>query len=221
MAARGRSACRPWRTRSSRVRSPQGVVGEVLSAVYEVDFVGFAPNLPAGGFRPGRNPHTALDALHTAIMSRRVNRVLDADIRSFFAEVDHEWHLRMLAHRIADPRILKLPASSGWRAVAAGRGPRERRVHGNRQGDEARGTPQGADISPPLANIVLHYVLDPGSRCFPVQQWRRRRLPGRVVIGRYADDFVIGFQREADARAMPSALGERLASYGGKWVMTV
>ena len=172
----------------------QGAVAEVLSAVYEVDFVGFSY-----GFRPGRNPHMALDALHTAIMSQRVNWVLDADIRSFFDSVDHEWLLRMLAHRIADPRILKLVEL--WLRAGV--------LESGEWKETDRGTPQGAGISPLLANIVLHYVLD-----LWVQQWRRRRARGRVVIVRYADDFVIGFQREAEARAMLSELGERLAVFG-------
>jgi group II intron reverse transcriptase/maturase len=170
------------------------VAGEVLSAVYEADFVGFSY-----GFRPGRNPHMALDALHTAIMSQRVNWVLDADIRSFFDSVDHEWLLRMLAHRIADPRILKLVEL--WLRAGV--------LESGEWKETDRGTPQGAGISPLLANIVLHYVPD-----LWVQQWRRRRVPDRVVIVRYADDFVIGFQREAEARAMLSELGERLAVFG-------
>ena len=134
-----------------------------------------------------------------------MNWVLDADIRSFFDSVDHEWHLRMLAHRIADPRILKLVELE-----AAGRCPRERRVEGNRQGDEARG--RASARSSPTSSCTTSSIPDPGR--LRVQQWRRRRVPGRVVIVRYADDFVIGFQREADARAMLSELGERLAVFG-------
>lgn len=172
----------------------QGAVVEVLSAVYEADFVGFSY-----GFRPGRSPHMALDALHTAIMSQRVNWVLDADIRSFFDSVDHEWLLRMLAHRIADPRILRLVEL--WLRAGV--------LESGEWKETKRGTPQGAGISPLLANIVLHYVLD-----LWVQQWRRRKARGRVVIVRYADDFVMGFEREADARAMLVELGERLAVFG-------
>lgn len=143
-------------------------------------------------------------------MSLHVNWVLDADIRSFFDSVDHEWHLRMLAHRIADPRILRLPASAGWEGVAAGRHPRERRVEGNRQGDEARG--RASARSSPTSSCTTFSIPDPGSS--RVQQWRRRRARGRVVIVRYADDFVIGFQREAERLAMLSELGERLAVFG-------
>ena len=172
----------------------QGAVAEMLSAIYEVDFLGFSY-----GFRPGRNPHQALSSLHTAIMSQRVNWVLDADIRSFFDSVDHEWLLRMLAHRVADPRVLRLVRmwleagileSDEWHATD-------------------RGTPQGAGISPLLANIFLHYVLD-----LWVHQWRRRHARGRVSIVRYADDFVMGFERAADARRMLADLKERLAKFG-------
>ena len=159
----------------------QGAVAEVLSAIYEVDFLGFSY-----GFRPGRNPHQALSALHTAIMSQRVNWVLDADIRSFFDSVDHEWLLRMLAHRIADPRVLRLIRM--WLEAGI--------LESDEWHETDRGTPQGAGISPLLANIFLHYVLD-----LWVHQWRRRHARGRVSIVRYADDFVMGFESEADARA--------------------
>jgi RNA-directed DNA polymerase len=172
----------------------QSAVAEVLSAVYEVDFCGFSY-----GFRPGRNPHMALDALHTAIMSQRVNWVLDADIRSFFDSVDHEWLLRMVAHRIADPRILRLIGL--WlRAGVLESGERQ---------ETDRGTPQGAGISPLLANIFLHYVLD-----LWAHQWRRRHARGHVVIVRYADDFVMGFEKKVEAEAMLLALKERLARFG-------
>ena len=160
----------------------QGAVAEVLSAIYEVDFLGFSY-----GFRPGRNPHQALSALHTAIMSQRVNWVLDADIRSFFDSVDHEWLLRMLAHRIADPRILRLIRM--WLEAGI--------LESDEWHETDRGTPQGAGISPLLANIFLHYVLD-----LWVHQWRRRHARGRVSIVRYADDFVMGFESAADARRM-------------------
>ena len=160
----------------------QGAVAEVLSAIYEVDFLGFSY-----GFRPGRNPHQALAALHTAIMSQRVNWVLDADIRSFFDSVDHEWLLRMLAHRIADPRVLRLVRM--WLEAGI--------LESGEWHETDRGTPQGAGISPLLANIFLHYVLD-----LWVHQWRRRHARGRVSIVRYADDFVMGFESRADAEQM-------------------
>lgn len=172
----------------------QGAVAEMLSAIYEVDFLGFSY-----GFRPGRTPHRALDALQTALMAERINWVLDADIRSFFDSVDHEWLLRMRAHRVADPRVLRLVRQwlragvledGTWRA-----------------NDE--GTPQGAGISPLLSNIFLHYVLDLWGH-----QWRRQQARGRVIVVRYADDFVMGFEHEGDARRMMAALKERLAKFG-------
>ena len=172
----------------------QGVVAELLSAISEVDFVGFSY-----GFRPGRNPHQALRALHTALMTRCVNWVLDADIRRFFDSVNHEWLLRMVAHRVADPRVLGL--IRGWLRAGV--------LDGKVWSETVEGTPQGAGISPWLANIFLHYVLD-----LWVHQWRKRYAHGRVVIVRYADDFVMGFQYEADARKMLADLRERLAAFG-------
>jgi len=171
----------------------QGAVAEMLSAIYEVDFLGFSY-----GFRPGRNPHQALSALHTAIMSRNVTWVLDADIRSFFDSVDHEWLLRMLAHRIADPRVLRLVRM--WLEAGV--------LESDEWRETEQGTPQGAGISPLLANIFLHYVLD-----LWVHQWRGRHARGRVSIVRYADDFVMGFESEADARRMMVDLKERLAKF--------
>jgi group II intron reverse transcriptase/maturase len=172
----------------------QGAVAEMLSAIYEVDFLGFSY-----GFRPQRNSHQALSALHTAIMSRNVTWVLDADIRSFFDSVDHEWLLRMLAHRIADPRVLRLIRM--WLEAGI--------LESDEWHETERGTPQGAGISPLLANIFLHYILD-----LWVHQWRRRHARGRVSIVRYADDFVMGFESEIDARRMLVDLGERLAKFG-------
>jgi RNA-directed DNA polymerase len=172
----------------------QSAVAEVLSAVYEADFLGFSY-----GFRPGRNPQMALDALHTAIMSQRVNWVLDADIRSFFDSVDHEWLLRMVAHRIADPRILRLIGL--WLRAGV--------FESGEKHETDSGTPQGAGISPLLANIFLHYILD-----LWAHQWRRRQARGRIVIVRYADDFVMGFEDKADAEEMLLALKARLASFG-------
>ena len=172
----------------------QGAVAETLSAIYEADFLGFSY-----GFRPGRSPHQALESLHTAIMSQRVNFVLDADIRSFFDSVDHEWLLRMLAHRIADPRILRLVRM--WLEAGI--------LESGEKYETSKGTPQGAGISPLLANIFLHYVID-----LWVHQWRRRHARGRVTIVRYADDFVMGFEKETDAKEMLAALKERLAKFG-------
>ncbi|MGB8841120.1 MAG: group II intron reverse transcriptase/maturase [Aliidongia sp.] len=172
----------------------QGAVAEVLSAIYEVDFLGFSY-----GFRPGRNPHQALDALQTALMAERINWVLDADIRSFFDSVDHEWLLRMLAHRVADRRVLRLVRQWLRAGVLDG---------GTWQAND-EGTPQGAGISPLLSNIFLHYTLD-----LWVQKRRRQEARGRVIVVRYADDFVMGFEHESDAHRMIAALKERLAGFG-------
>jgi group II intron reverse transcriptase/maturase len=171
----------------------QGVVAEVLSAIYEVDFLGFSY-----GFRRGRSPHQALDALHTALMSQCVSWVLDADIRKFFDSVDHEWLMRMLAHRIADRRVLGLIRQ--WLKAGV--------LDSGTLSETVVGTPQGSGISPLLANVFLHYVLDVW-----VHRWRRE-ASGRVVIVRYADDFVMGFQRARDARRMLEDLRERLAHFG-------
>ena len=172
----------------------QGAVAEVLNAIYEVDFLGFSY-----GFRPKRNPHQALTALHTAVMTRHVNWVLDADIRKFFDSVDHGWLLRMVAHRIADPRVLRLLAQ--WLRAGV--------MEQGAWHETTVGTPQGAGISPLLANIYLHYVLD-----LWVQRWRRRNARGRVSFVRYADDFAMGFQTGHDARRMRADLQERLEHFG-------
>lgn len=172
----------------------QGAVAETLSAIYEIDFPGFSY-----GFRPGRNPHQAQSSLHTAIMSQRVKWVLDADIRSFFDLVDHEWLLRMMAHRIADPRILRLVRM--WFEAGI--------LESDVWYETDRGTPQGAGISPLLANIFLHYALG-----LWVHQWRGRHARGRVSIVRYADDFIMDFEKVADAQWMLADLKERLARVG-------
>src|SRR5947207_8805174 len=135
----------------------------------------------------------------TALMSQRVNWVLDADLRSFFDSVDHEWLLRMVAHRIADRRILRLIRQ--WLRAGI--------LESNEWHETDRGTPQGAGISPLLANIFLHYVLD-----LWVHRWRRRRASGRVSIVRYADDFVMGFEKAAEAQRMLVDLKDRLAKFG-------
>jgi RNA-directed DNA polymerase len=171
----------------------QGAVAEVLSAIYEADFLGFSY-----GFRPRRSAHHALQALHTALMTRKALWVLDADIRRFFDSVNHEWLLRMLSHRIADPRVLRLIGQ--WlRAGVMERGEWK---------DAVDGTPQGAGISPLLANVFLHYVLD-----LWVHRWRRQ-AHGCVSVVRYADDFVMAFESEADAWKMLAGLTERLVKFG-------
>jgi len=140
----------------------RGAVAEVLNAIYEVDFLGFSY-----GFRPGRNPHQALTAVHTAVMTQHVNWVLDADLRKFFDSVDHGWLLRMVSHRIADPRVLRLIAQ--WLRAGV--------MESGEWHETTVGTPQGAGISPLLANVVLHYVLD-----LWVHRWRHcPRLIGALV----------------------------------------
>ena len=155
----------------------------VLEAIYEEDFVGFSY-----GFRPGRGQHDALDALHAGILRRRVNWVLDADIRGFFDAMSHSWIARFLEHRIADKRILRLITK--WLKVGI--------VEDGRVTRSERGAPQGAVISPILANVYLHYVYD-----LWVHRWRRTKATGDVVVVRYADDTIVGFEHEHEARDFP------------------
>ena len=171
----------------------QRAVTEVLNAVYEVDFRGFSY-----GFRPGRNPHQALDALAVGIERKKVNWVLDADIRDFFGQLDRGWLEKFLRHRIADERVLRLIG----RWLAAG-------VVEEGVWSEGAGAPQGASVSPLLANVYLHYVLD-----LFVEWWRRHHARGEVIIVRFADDFIVGFQYEQDARRFLAGLRVRLAKFG-------
>jgi RNA-directed DNA polymerase len=172
----------------------QRAVVEVLNAIYEVDFLGFSY-----GFRPGRSPHDALDALTVAITRKKVNWVLDADIRDFFTSLDHGWLERFLEHRIADKRVLRLLAK--W--VSAGV------IEDGVWTASDQGTPQGASVSPLLANVYLHYVLD-----LWVRHWRDQRAHGDVIFVRFADDFTAGFEHEADAQRFLADLRERLAKFG-------
>ena len=171
----------------------QQAVRMVLEPVYEAQFVGFSY-----GFRPGRSPHRALDALAVAI-GKKVSWVLDADIRSFFNTIDHGWMQRFVEHRIGDRRLVRLL----MRWLKAGV------MEDGELHEVEEGTPQGGIISPLLANIYLHYVLD-----LWVQAWRKKQARGEVYVVRYADDFAMAFQREQDARAMHAALVERLAKFG-------
>jgi len=171
----------------------QRAVVEVLNAVYEVDFLGFSY-----GFRSGRSPHDALDALTVGIERRKVNWVLDADIRDFFTSLDHDWLMKFVEHRIADPRILGLIRK--W--MTAG-------VIEDGAWTASEGTPQGASASPLLANVYLHYVLDRW-----VWQWRNRNAHGDMIIVRFADDFVAGFEHRADAERFLTDLRDRLSKFG-------
>ena len=171
----------------------QRAVVEVLNAIYEQDFVGFSY-----GFRPARSPHDALDALAIGITRKRVNWVLDADFRDYFSSLDHQWLERFVEHRIADGRVLRLIKK--W--LAAG-------VIENRTWTACEeGVPQGASASPLLANIYLHYVFD-----LWAHQWRRRHARGDVVITRFADDFVVGFEHRDDAERFWADLRDRLAKF--------
>ena len=172
----------------------QQAVKTVLEQIYEEDFLGFSY-----GFRPGRSCHNALDALWVGIAHRKVNWVLDADIRGFFDNIDHEWLLSFVEHRIADRRILRLIRK--WLKAGV-----------SEDGQWSRttvGTPQGSVISPLLANVFLHYVFD-----LWANQWRKRYARGSVVMVRYADDFVVGFQDRVDAERFLRELRRRFERFG-------
>lgn len=172
----------------------QQAVVWILNQIYEVDFVGFSY-----GFRPGRSPHNALDALSVAITRWKVNWILDADIKSFFDTVGHAWLMKFVEHRIADPMMLRL-IQKWLRAGVSEEG---------QWSKTTVGTPQGAVISPLLANIYLHYVLD-----LWALKWRKEQASGDVIIVRYADDFVMGFQHRGEAERFLRDLRERLAKFG-------
>jgi group II intron reverse transcriptase/maturase len=172
----------------------QQAVVTILNQIYEVDFKGFSY-----GFRPGRSPHQGLDALTVGIQRKKVNWVLDADIRGFFDNMNHEWTMKLLEHRVADRRILRLIQK--W--LKAG-------VSEDGQWSETNvGTPQGAVVSPLIANVYLHYVFD-----LWADVWRRKAAKGDVIIVRYADDLVMGFQQRADAVRFLEEFKERLAKFG-------
>jgi group II intron reverse transcriptase/maturase len=172
----------------------QQAVVTVLNLIYEEDFLGFSY-----GFRPERGAHDALDALWVGLMGKKVNWVLDADIQGFFDTIDHEWLLKFLEHRIADRRILRLVRK--W--LRAG-------ISEDGQWSQTKvGTPQGAVASPVLANVYLHYVFD-----LWVQQWRTRHARGVVIVVRYADDFVLGFQHRHEAEQFLHDLRERFQKFG-------
>jgi RNA-directed DNA polymerase len=166
---------------------------EVLNAIYETDFLGFSY-----GFRPGRSPHQALDALYTGLLTRKVNWVLDLDILGFFDGISHEWLVRFLEHRIADRRVVRLIQK--WLRAGVLEDGKHLRVE--------EGTPQGGSASPLLANVYLHYVFD-----LWVQAWRRKRAHGDVIVVRFADDIVLGFQRKSDAEQFWAELTERFRKF--------
>src|SRR5690348_4342096 len=171
----------------------QRATAAVLSAIFEEDFLGFSY-----GFRPKRSQHDALDALIVGISSRKVNFILDADIRSFFTEVSQQWVVRFLEHRIGDKRIIRLVQK--WLRAGV--------LENGIVTVEEAGTGQGSVISPCLSNVYLHYVFD-----LWAARWRRREATGDMIIVRYADDIVVGFEREADARRFWEAMRTRLAAF--------
>src|ERR1700737_1889333 len=171
----------------------QRAVVEVLNAIYEEDFLGFSY-----GFRPGRSQHDALDALATAITHTPVNWILDADIAGFFDAVSHEWLMRFVEHRIGDRRVIRLIRK--WLKAGVMEGGEVTRTE--------VGTPQGAVASPLLANIYLHYVFD-----LWADRWRRHHAQGNIILVRYADDIVAGFEHQADAERFQAELRDRLAQF--------
>jgi group II intron reverse transcriptase/maturase len=167
---------------------------EVLNCIWEQEFLGFSY-----GFRPRRSPHDALDALYVGIRTRKVSWVLDADIRSFFDSLRHEWLVKFIEHRVADRRMVRLIQK--W--LKAGVLEEQKRFHSD------IGTVQGGSISPLLSNIYLHYVFD-----LWVQKWRTTQAKGEVIVVRFADDFVLGFQYHHEAERFAADLRDRMAHFG-------
>jgi RNA-directed DNA polymerase len=166
---------------------------EAMNAIYETDFLGFSY-----GFRPKRSQHNALDALYTGLLTKKVNWVLDLDIRGFFDAISHEWLVKFIGHRIADRRVVRLVQK--WLNAGVLEDGKRIRME--------EGTPQGGSASPLLANIYLHYVFD-----LWAQAWRRKQAHGDVIVVRYADDIVVGFQSEADAKRFLAELAERFRKF--------
>jgi len=166
---------------------------EVLNPIYETDFLGFSY-----GYRPGKGQHNALDALYTGLLTRKVNWVLDGDISSFFDGLDHDWLVKFIEHRIADQRVVRLIRK--WLNAGV--------LEEGRWTCSDEGTPQGSSASPLLANIYLHYVFD-----LWVQQWRKTKAKGDVIVVRWADDFVVAFQHQSDAERFHKELAERFAKF--------
>jgi RNA-directed DNA polymerase len=165
----------------------------VLNGIYETDFLGFSY-----GYRPGKSPHHALDALYTALLTRKVEWVLDGDISSFFDGLDHDWLVKFIEHRVADQRVVRLIRK--WLNAGV--------LEEGQWSCSEEGTPQGGSASPLLANIYLHYVFD-----LWVQHWRKTKAKGDVIVVRWADDFVVGFQHQSDAERFHKELAERFAKF--------
>jgi RNA-directed DNA polymerase len=171
----------------------QRAMVEVLNAIYETDFLGFSY-----GFRPGRSPHDALDALSAGIMTRKVNWVLEVDIRGFFDSISHEWLVQFIEHRIADRRVVRLIQK--WLNAGV--------LEDGKRIQVEEGTPQGGSASPLLANVYLHYVFD-----LWVRVWRQKQAHGDMIVVRFADDIVLGFQYKSDAERFWEELAQRLRKF--------
>lgn len=171
----------------------QWVTAQIVSTIWEAEFLGFSY-----GFRPGRNPHNALDALTVGITQKRVNWMLDADIRGFYDTISHEWLVKFVEHRVGDKRIVHLIQK--WLKAGV--------LEEGSWTPSEEGTPQGGLISPVLANIYLHYAFD-----LWAHQWRKRNARGEVILVRYADDFVVGFEHRAEAEQFQRDLTERLGKF--------
>src|SRR3954449_3702805 len=184
---------RPLAVTALKDKLVQRATAVILNAIYEEDFLGFSY-----GFRPGRGAHDALDALCVGITSKKVNFILDADIQSFFDTVSQEWLIRFVEHRIGDKRIIRQVQK--WLKAGV--------LEDGVVMVSDRGTGQGSVISPLLANVYLHYALD-----LWTERWRRREATGDMIIGRYADDFIIGLQPEEDARRFLDEMRERLREF--------
>jgi group II intron reverse transcriptase/maturase len=172
----------------------QQAVVTILNQIYEEDFLGYSY-----GFRPGRSQHQALDALSYALLKKKVNYVLDADIRGFFDNLDKSWMIKFLEHRVADPRILRLIQK--WLNAGV--------MEEGEWSNTKTGSPQGSVVSPLLANIYLHYAFD-----LWVDVWRKKWAHGEVVVVRYADDIILGFQHQAEADRFLENFRERLGMFG-------
>ena len=184
---------RPLGIASIEDKIVQRAVVEILNCICEQEFLGFSY-----GFRPGRSQHDALDALAVGISRKAVNWIVDADIRSFFDTVNHDWLIRFVEHRIGDQRILRLIRK--WLKAGV--------LEGTMLTTSETGTPQGSVISPLLANVYLHYTYD-----LWVQQWRKRNVRGEVIVVRYADDIVAGFEHKSDAIAFLDELRKRFEAF--------
>jgi RNA-directed DNA polymerase len=203
-AYRAKPVCRVHIAKTDGRQRPLGVTAledkivqraavEVLNAFYETDFLGFSY-----GFRPGRSQHPALDALYTGLLTRKVNWVLDLDMRSFFDKISFEWLVKFVEHRIADRRVVRLIQK--WLNAGVLEDGKRIRVE--------EGTPQGGSASPLLANVYLHYVFD-----LWAQAWRRKRAHGDVIVVRFADDIVLGFQEKSDADRFRAELTGRMGKF--------